>query len=91
MNYNFPKIRFVDENSIDEQLDHLRSELVEAYHAFLSGHMGDCDMEVADLYHSCETYFRMREKAGVDIEAVRQAVIEKNTNRGYYNESNIDR
>ncbi len=42
------------------------------------------DIEAADMYHSLETYFRIRENEGVDLGAVFGAVIRKNEERGYY-------
>lgn len=42
--------------------------------------------EAMDLYHSLETLFRIWEREGVDMGAVRQKVFEKNRRRGYYKE-----
>lgn len=84
MNYNFPATRFVDENDIKTQVAHIQSEFIEFSKELMLGQLGAADLEAADLYHSLETYFRMREKAGVDIQATFQAVEQKNESRGYY-------
>jgi hypothetical protein len=76
----YPRLKFVDENSIDEQLDHIREEFVEVMKA--EG-LGDRDMELADLEQAIQTYFFMREKKDIDINAVRAAVVAKNKARGY--------
>lgn len=82
--YSFPKTKFVTENTIDQQVDHIRSEYVEFQREFTAARMGLADHELADLYHSIETYFRMRERQGVDIKATFAEVQQKNQDRGYY-------
>lgn len=82
MHYNYPRVKFVDSNTIYEQLKHVESELQEIKDAF-------CDEkfieEIVDLHHSVETLIRiLMEQEGVDIEKYRRAVIEKNRKRGYY-------
>jgi len=79
----------VDENDIETQVEHIQSEFIEFSKELILGRLGAADMEAADLYHSLETYFRMREKAGVDIQATFQAVEQKNESRGYYLESKV--
>jgi hypothetical protein len=84
MHYNYPRIKFVESNTIFEQLRHVESELQEIKDAF-------CDEkfieEIVDLHHSVETLIRiLMEQEGVDIEKYRRAVIEKNRKRGYYGE-----
>jgi hypothetical protein len=80
----FPATRFVTENNIEQQAEHIRSEYIEFQREFTAARMGLADHELADLYHSIETYFRMREKAGIDVRAVFAEVQQKNTDRGYY-------
>jgi hypothetical protein len=45
---------------------------------FTAGKMGAADHELADLYHSIETYFRMRERSGINVRAVLAEVRQKN-------------
>ena len=80
----FPATRFVAENTADMQVDHIRSEYVEFQREFTAGKMGAADHELADLYHSIETYFRIRERQGIDIKATFAEVQQKNQDRGYY-------
>ncbi|MEG6615367.1 hypothetical protein V6C27_02840 [Peptococcaceae bacterium 1198_IL3148] len=42
------------------------------------------DEEMADLLHSAETYFRIREREGLDVPATFRSVVRKNQSRGYY-------
>jgi hypothetical protein len=79
--YTFPRVKFADTNTLDSQWEHIRSEFVEATKA--EG-LGDRDEELMDLWHSIETYFRMRQVQGIDVHAVAAAVIKKNALRGYY-------
>jgi hypothetical protein len=43
--------------------------------------------EAMDLYHSLETYFRICEREGIDVDGQRSYVQSKNEARGYYNGS----
>ena len=79
--YAFPKSKFVDTNTLEEQEEHIRSEFVETQKA--EG-QGEKDIEYMDLWHSLETYFRMRQAQGIDVHAVAAVVIEKNAVRDYY-------
>lgn len=80
----YPRIKFASTNTLDDQFDHICEEYREAVLAYGKGHR---DEELADLEHSIQTYFDIRASQGIDINAVRQAVIEKNRIRGYYLES----
>lgn len=82
--FSFPKIKFANTNTIDQQVQHIYSEVVEAMQDYNKGMTGDMDMELMDLYHSIETYFRIRQKQGIDIHATHAAVVKKNAERGYY-------
>lgn len=82
--YTFPKVKFVDTNTPEQQLEHIRSEVVEAIREQLKGMQGLTDLEVADIWHSCESYFRIREKQGISVNEVVGVTIEKNYRRGYY-------
>jgi len=81
----FPTVKYVWVNTLNQQMDHVLSEVVEATQDLINGRLGDMDMEVMDIIHSCETLLRMREAKGIDLESVRKAVVEKNGYRGYYN------
>jgi hypothetical protein len=94
MHYNYPRVKFVDSNTIYEQLKHVESELQEIKDAS-PGDQNDAwgeewekeVEEIFDLHHSVETCIRtLQEVYGVDIEKYRRAVIEKNRKRGYYGE-----
>ena len=79
--YSFPKTKFVNENTLDEQFSHIKSEYMEAVRA--QG-MGERDEELMDLWHSIESYFRMREAQGVDVMLTRSQTVYKNAQREYY-------
>jgi hypothetical protein len=85
MMYIFPETKFVRENTVKQQIDHVISESIELHQEELMEDDTDYEYEEAmDLYHSLETLFRIWEREGVDMEAVRQKVLEKNRARGYY-------
>jgi len=77
----YPKTRFSDEATPEEQFRHIISEFNEALTA---KSLEERDRELADLEHSIETYFDIREKQGIDIDQVRREVMNKNHKRGYY-------
>ena len=81
MKYNFPKICYADTSSNFQQAMHAVSEAEEVVRV-RSDH--ELDMEMADLLHSCETYFRIRERDGVNVDFIFAEVVEKNTVRDYY-------
>lgn len=84
MTYNFPETIFTKGNTARAQALHVHSEVIEFLKEILCGDMDKADIEAADLYHSIETYFRIRENEGVDLGAVFGAVTRKNEERGYY-------
>lgn len=84
MNYTFPETIFVDENTLEQQIEHIKSEFIEFTREIMCEKLGSADIEAADLYHSLETYFRMREKAGISMDEVTNTVRKKNQGRGYY-------
>lgn len=77
----YPNTKFSEINTLDMQFDHVKEEFVKA--SKTEG-LGDRDEELADLEHSIQTYWDIRAKQGIDVDAVRQAVIEKNRAKGYY-------
>lgn len=89
MLFNFPRTRFVDENSIGQQLIHTRREVQEADDELVppGGDIMPLAMEIMDIYHSAETALRiLQEKHGVDIRDIMFKVADKNHQRGYYDE-----
>lgn len=90
MNFMFPRTKFVDENTIDEQLKHLESELEEVKEAKTQLQINIVE-ELFDLIHSAETAIRIiieNSNNVIDKEAVdfiKDCVIMKNIERGYYN------
>jgi len=77
----YPRTKFADMATLEQQFEHVREEFIEAVKA---DGRGERDEELADLEHSIQTYFDIRAKQGIDVDGVRQAVIEKNKRRGYY-------
>ena len=79
--YIFPEICFVKENTIDEQLVHVLSEVIEVMQAKTKEHKFE---EITDLRHSIETLVRIAERKGMDVENETERVVEKNADRGRY-------
>jgi len=80
---NFPRVKYVDTNTIEEQLDHVRSEINEIEREQTI----DAQFaEALDLLHSTETLVRIYLDKGMNYEQGRARVIAKNIARGYYNE-----
>lgn len=86
MNYNFPRIKFCDECDLHTQLKHFASECIEIVERIEHGDMPGITEEVLDMLHSAETWIRIVERHGVDIDAEISKVIEKNRARNYYGE-----
>ena len=81
MKGHFPEIKFVRLNSPSEQWEHVLSEFKEVKTA---KHPDDALMEKVDLFHSLETYFRILERQGVDVQKLFQKTVQKNLKRRYY-------
>jgi hypothetical protein len=87
MKYNWPKTKFVHENSPGEQLHHIFSEAQEIKKA-----IGDKEPqervreEIYDLLHSLETWVRIQEQehGAWFVEQEMRKAGEKNLARGYY-------
>ena len=80
----FPKLKFVNENSLYEQLAYIQLELNEVYRAYGEPGYERISEELVDTMQSCATALYMIQKhhgLGPD-EAVRQ-VVRKNKDRGY--------
>ena len=86
MIYSFPKCIFTEINSAEQQFEHIRSEFTESVKA---GGAGERDMELMDLLHSIESYFRIREAQGIDITLTKANCVYKNAQRSYYADSEL--
>lgn len=85
MYYTFPRSRFVVENGIAQQSEHILSEAVEAVQSAFTPDIFHTAEEIFDCLHSCETALRMlEEKYEVDLDDVKDHVTAKNRARGYY-------
>ena len=83
INFNFPATIFSKQNDSDTQLDHVLSEAVEVANA--ENHTEE-ELEMVDLTHSAETYWRakIREKGEAYVHLLFDMTIEKNDDRDYY-------
>ncbi|APG24082.1 hypothetical protein [Syntrophotalea acetylenica] len=83
--YNWPAVKFSQTNSQADQFAHILSEIDEINE--IGPFFGPLlHMELADLHHSIETYWRIAAKryGQEHIDAIFQAVENKNRARGYY-------
>lgn len=95
----FPVCKFAKTNSIKAQWQHVRSEAMEVQIAIVelreaTGADTFCRAckvveELADLRHSAETLARIieREYPGIELDTAEVDVIQKNWDRGYYDEA----
>jgi hypothetical protein len=88
MIYNFPATRFANENSLEQQLVHIISEMDEVSQAYNEESPERLTEEIFDLLHSVETAIRMIEKemGKKDMAKIELSVWKKNLERGYYGE-----
>jgi len=84
--WNFPETIFTKNNSLKQQISHLESEIIEVKNAYLSeGFSSHMVEELWDVIHSAETALRILGTDKIDIFYIKDKVIEKNKERGYYN------
>lgn len=85
LTFNFPETRFVAENTLGQQIDHIMSEAEEVVAAAEISNEA-VEEELADLTHSLETFWRkMQLERGEEyVEELFDRVEEKNRVRGYY-------
>lgn len=88
MIYSFPKCRFVDISSQEQQFDHIKSEYMECIKA---DGAGELDSELMDLWHSIESYFRIREAKGIDVMLTKANCVYKNAHRSYYTDAELQK
>jgi len=83
INFNFPAAKFVVLNDSEIQLDHVLSEAVEVSNA---KDQREEELEMVDLMHSSETYWRRKilEKGPAYVDQLIAETIAKNAARGYY-------
>ena len=91
MPYNFPKIKFADTNTLEQQPDHVRSEHFEVWKAYMNDEIGHLVEELLDLQQSCDTALRViaRLYPALDMVEAKKAMIQKNVDRGYCDASEI--
>lgn len=88
--YSFPRTRFVSESGITKQLFHMASEFWEIIKALAVGDLEHAVHEAFDLIGSTETLIRKIVRRSrlkgrpINPMVIKNAVIEKNRNRGYY-------
>lgn len=81
--WQFPPI--AETPSMYGQLVKVRSEIREVANAYVDGETNErLAEELMDADHAIETALRILEAEGVDLDAVKRGVIEKNDARGYY-------
>ncbi len=89
MIFNFPENIFLEKNSAAEQAKHVLSEAKEVLAEINNSDGRDItkiDLELMDLLHSCETYFRIRTtgRGKKYVQGLIDQVQEKNAERHYY-------
>jgi hypothetical protein len=84
--FNFPATIYVETTTVDGQLSHALSEVIEAQAEAEACRQLDCDREAMDALHSLETYFRKRinESGEQYVDDIITWVELKNRVRGYY-------
>ena len=88
MKFNFPAVTFVRENTAAAQFQHVHSECHEVAFELLENRVTAADLEMMDLLHSSESYFRIRmaEMGPEYLRVLMDTVMQKNLTRGYYGE-----
>lgn len=82
--WHFPLINPVKQFDLQHYLDKVGEEVKEFQDAKTTAEM---DKEAIDILHAAETFVRKYcITMGVDFESVKNAVIRKNEDRGYYRE-----
>lgn len=85
MTYTFPPTKFVEENTLEQQISHMIGEGVEILEAETEE---DRHLEVVDRFHSAETALRIiaRDKGEAYLLSLIYKVKTKNRERGYYHD-----
>lgn len=83
MNRLYPRTKWSDTVSSDDQLEIIAEEVEEIGEALVAGESHErIDEEIADLEHAIQTYWDCREREGADVEEIRRKVMWKNNNLG---------
>ena len=77
-------MKFADSKDLVKQVKHVLTEAAEVEFEMYNPNKLKLLMELCDLEHSAQTALEIAEKQGIDIDAIRAKVIEKNRKRGYY-------
>lgn len=81
--YQFPSIAEPEE--LPKQLQHVKSEVDEAIEAYYEEKSPwTIATELMDVIHAAETALRLLEAEGMDLDAIKRGVVEKNQRRFYY-------
>jgi DNA-directed RNA polymerase len=85
MKFTFPRCKFADTNTLQQQLTHVASEMCEALRASHSEGIERTTEEIIDVIWSAETalWIIEKEKGPRYVELCKQEVIAKNVARGY--------
>jgi hypothetical protein len=88
MRLPFPRCKFADINTPQHQIAHVASEIIEVLTAETDI---ERDREMMDVFHSCSTYFEIREsEVGPGyVQDLRDWIVSKNIKRGYYSDKNL--
>jgi hypothetical protein len=89
MRLPFPRCKFADINTPQQQISHVASEIIEVLTAETDI---ERDREMMDVLHSCCTYFEIRESTGLGpgyVQDLRDWIVSKNIARGYYSDKNL--
>lgn len=79
--YHFPLINPVKKFNLEHFIDHIREEIKEFEE---ETDPGKKEKEAIDILHSAETFVRKFFNDDEKFERIKQKVITKNKNRGYY-------
>lgn len=85
MNYMFPATKWAKKIT---NLTAQANAIAEEFGEFFDECRGSEEetVELLDVIHACETYLRILEARGCDVNKAYARVVVKNADRGYYNE-----
>jgi len=82
--WHFPKVK--TKNDVKAQVDKIAEELNEVFLAGFNKGLIDVAYEAWDVIQATETLLRMLRKEGVDVGVIREKVMQRNAERGRYEE-----
>lgn len=83
----FPRTKFVNTNTIQQQMPVITGELTEVYDEFMGRPVDyhKVAVELNDVKQAIDTALEiLKEQKGVDIDQAEKDMLEKNDVRGYY-------